>query len=83
MENAFTVSGRDAQRTGFDKFTAGADFKDVRAFIQTAYRLTDRWRLTGVLSYARLFGDAADSPIVDDAGSANRFLVGLGAAHAF
>jgi outer membrane protein len=83
MENAFTVSPRDAQRTGFDQFDAGADFKDVRAFIQTAYRLTDHWRLTGVFSYARLFGDAKDSPIVDDAGNANQFLVGLGAAYRF
>jgi outer membrane protein len=83
MENAFTVSARDAQRTGFDQFDAGADFKDVREFIQTAYRLTDHWRLTGVLSYARLFGDAEDSPIVDDAGSPNQFLIGPGAAYAF
>jgi MipA family protein len=83
MENAFTVSPRDAQHTGFDQFDAGADVEDVTAFIQTAYRLTDSWRLTGAFRYSRLFGDAKDSPIVDDAGRPNQFLVGLGAAYRF
>jgi outer membrane scaffolding protein for murein synthesis (MipA/OmpV family) len=83
MENAFGVTSADAQRTGFEKFTASADFKNLSTFVQTAYRLTDHWRLTGAVGYSRLFGDAKDSPIVDDVGSANQFLVGLGAAYKF
>jgi MipA family protein len=83
MENAFGVTSADAQRTGFDQFTAGAGFKNLSGFIQTAYRLTDHWRLTGALGYSRLFGDAEDSPLVDDVGDPNQFLVGLGAAYKF
>jgi outer membrane scaffolding protein for murein synthesis (MipA/OmpV family) len=83
MENAFGVTSADAQRTGFDKFTAGADFKDLSGTINATYRLTEHWRLTGALGYSRLFGDAKDSPIVDDVGNANQFLVGLGAAYKF
>jgi outer membrane scaffolding protein for murein synthesis (MipA/OmpV family) len=83
MENAFGVTSADAQRTGFDKFTAGAGVKNVQAFIQTAYRLTDHWSLTGAFGYSRLLGDAEDSPLVDDAGSPNQFLVGLGVAYRF
>ena len=72
-----------ARCTGFDQFKAGADVKNAQAFIQTAYRLTDHWRLTGAFGYSRLFGDAKDSPIVDDVGDPNQFLVGLGAAYRF
>jgi MipA family protein len=83
MENAFGVTSADAQRTGFDKFTAGADFKNVSTYIQTAYRLTDHWRLTGAFGYSRLFGDAKDSPLADDVGNANQFLAALGTAYKF
>jgi outer membrane protein len=83
MENAFSVTSADARRTGFDQFTAGADLKNVSTLIQTAYRLTEHWRLTGAFGYSRLLGDAEDSPLVDDAGDANQFLVGLGAAYKF
>lgn len=83
MENAFTVSPRDAQRTGLDQFDASADFKEVRGYLQAAYRLTERWRLTSAFSYGRLFGDAKDSPIVDDVGSPNQFLFGAGVAYRF
>ena len=72
-----------ARCTGFDQFKAGADFKNAQTFIQTAYRLTDHWRLTGAFGYSRLFGDAEDSPIVDDVGDPNQFLVGVGAAYRF
>jgi hypothetical protein len=37
----------------------------------------------GAFGYSRLFGDAQDSPIVDDVCDPNQFLVGLGAAYRF
>jgi outer membrane scaffolding protein for murein synthesis (MipA/OmpV family) len=83
MENAFGVTSADARRTGFDQFTAGSDFKNASTFLQTTYRLTDHWRLIGAFGYSRLFGDAEDSPLVDDAGDANQFLGALGAAYKF
>jgi outer membrane protein len=36
----------------------------------------DRWSVTALASYTRLLDDAADSPIVDDAGDANQFFGG-------
>jgi outer membrane scaffolding protein for murein synthesis (MipA/OmpV family) len=33
--------------------------------------------LTGLAAYSRLLGDAEDSPIVDDRGSANQLLGGV------
>jgi outer membrane protein len=35
------------------------------------------WNVLAVGSYSRLIGDAADSPIVDDEGDPNQFLLGL------
>jgi outer membrane scaffolding protein for murein synthesis (MipA/OmpV family) len=83
MENSFGVTGSDARLTGLDQFTAGSGFKDMGLFFQAAYRLTDSWSLTGAARYSRLFSDAADSPIVDDQGSANQFLGALGAVYKF
>jgi outer membrane scaffolding protein for murein synthesis (MipA/OmpV family) len=83
MENAFGVTGSDARRTGLDQFTAGSGFKDLGLFIQATHRITDRWSLTGVARYSRLFSDAEDSPIVEDRGSANQFLGALGAVYRF
>jgi outer membrane protein len=38
-----------------------------------SYRFLERWSVNGVATYARLLGDAGDSPIVDDVGDANQF----------
>ena len=47
------------------------------------YALSDNWAITGQVGYARLLGDAADSPIVDDEGSANAFSAGIFVGYRF
>lgn len=37
------------------------------------YRFLERWSVNAIATYARLLGDAEDSPIVDDVGDANQF----------
>ena len=76
MENFFSVSPGDAARSGLRPYDASSGFKDVAFGASLTYSLTSHWSLTGLASYARLLGDAADSPIVDDRGSENQ---GVGA----
>ena len=47
------------------------------------FSLSPNWHLAGGLIYSRLVGDAADSPVTDDRGSANQFFAGLGIAYAW
>jgi outer membrane protein len=46
-------------------------------------RMSRHWSLTAAASYRRLFGDAADSPIVADLGSPDQFNTTLGVRYTF
>ncbi|MDF2812223.1 MAG: MipA/OmpV family protein [Microvirga sp.] len=47
------------------------------------YDWSDQWSTTGFVSYKRLVGDAADSPIVKRFGSENQLGLGLTASYSF
>lgn len=51
--------------------------KDAGVTFDLDYNLTENWGLTGRLGYKRLLGDAADSPLVEDRGSADQLSTGL------
>ncbi len=65
MQSYFGVSAAQATRTGLSAYSASAGIKDVHVGLNAELPLADVWtlRLTG--RYARLVGDAADSPIVE------------------
>lgn len=65
-QSFFGISPAQAVRSGLPAYEAEAGFKSVGANLFATYLLTPDWFLTGVASYDRLTGDAADSPIVDD-----------------
>ena len=83
MDTYFGVSGADARRSGLDRYEAGAGFKDVGLELGLTYTITEQWSLSAIGRYARLLGDAADSPIVDDEGSANQLFGGLSIGYRF
>jgi outer membrane scaffolding protein for murein synthesis (MipA/OmpV family) len=68
----FGITRAQASASGLREFTAAAGVKDAGAALSLNYLLTEHWRLTGRLAYRRLLGDAADSPLVEDEGSANQ-----------
>jgi outer membrane protein len=76
MNSYFSIDRRDAARSGLKKFNADSGFKDVGFEVGAAYSLTENWSLRALGRYARLVGDAADSPVTDDQGSENQFLAG-------
>lgn len=83
MSAYFGVNGKDARRSGLDKFNADPGFKDVAATFIARYRFTDHWGALGAFRYTRLVGDAADSPLVEDEGDENQFLLGALVSYTF
>jgi outer membrane protein len=77
MSNRFGISGSDADQSGLDQYDADAGFKNATITGSLTYRLAERWSVTGLAAFSRLFGDAEDSPIVDDRGDANQLLGGV------
>ena len=77
MSDYFGIDGTDARRSGLDREDADAGIKDIALSGALTYQLTARFQVGIVARYARLVGDAADSPIVDDEGSANQLFGGV------
>jgi MipA family protein len=77
MSDYFGVDAADASRSGLDQEDADAGVKDVALVGALTYQITARVHVGIVARYARLVGDAADSPIVDDEGSADQLFGGV------
>jgi outer membrane protein len=76
MSSYFGIDAADAARSGLDQFSADEGFKDIGFGGSVTYRLFERLSVSGLASYTRLIDDAADSPVVDDAGDENQFVAG-------
>lgn len=77
METFFGVSGSQALKSGYDRYEADAGFKDIGITLGLDYMVTEAIGVSGRVQYKRLLGDAADSPIVKDEGSADQFFTGM------
>jgi MipA family protein len=73
MSSYFGIDAANAARSGLDEHNADAGVKDVNFGGVLTYRFLERWSVNAIATYARLLGDAEDSPIVDDVGDANQF----------
>ncbi|WP_085905519.1 MipA/OmpV family protein [Kiloniella majae] len=80
MENTFGINATQAaaSRNNYAIYDAEGGIKDVGLNASFSYALTENISLLATGGYSRLLGDAADSPIVDDEGSANQFNSMLG-----
>lgn len=68
----FGITQAQAQASGLRQYTAEAGMKDASASFSLHYLASEHWRVSGRFGYRRLLGDAADSPLVEDEGSANQ-----------
>ena len=73
-QSYFGVDAAQAARSGRGVYTAGAGVRDVRVSVSATYAITPRASATAALSYSRLQGDAARSPIVRDRAGVNGVL---------
>ena len=83
MDTFFGVSGHDARRSGLHTYRAGAGIKDFRINPGIVMHLSPHWHVAAGVQYRRLVGDAEDSPVVDDRGSADQWIGGLGLAYSW
>jgi len=77
-ETYFGIDGDNALRSGLAAYDADGGIKDLGLSVNATYIMTEHWAVTGSAKVTQLVGDAADSPIVDDAGSATQGVVALG-----
>lgn len=77
-ETYFGIDADNALRSGLATYDADGGIKDLGLSINATYILTEHWAITGNAKITQLVGDAADSPIVDDAGSATQGVVAVG-----
>jgi outer membrane protein len=82
-ETFFSVDANNAARSGLSQYDADAGIKDVGVMVNASYQWNEHWGVTGMAGITQLVGDAADSPIVDDEGSATQGIVGAGLVFRF
>lgn len=83
METYFGVDKKDSQRSGLPVFDAESGVKDIRINPVLVMHLNMNWHVAAGLQYRRLLDDADDSPVVDDRGSSNQWIGGLGLAYSW
>jgi len=82
-ETYFGVTAAQSARSGMRRYQPEGGFKDIGLTLDLDYSLTEHWGLTGRVGYKRLLGDAADSPLVEDRGSADQLMTGLFLSYRF
>ncbi|HSX69455.1 MAG TPA: MipA/OmpV family protein [Pseudomonas sp.] len=66
MQTFFGIDQSQAAHSAYAPYEVGSGVSLLRFSVGAQYQLADRWALGGNLTAARLQGDAADSPIVED-----------------
>lgn len=83
MQEYFTIDANNAARSGLRQYSAEGGFNSASLGGQAIYSFTPEWGLFGMVQYTRFIGDAADSPIIEDEGSANQLLGVLAVTYRF
>ena len=83
MDSFFSIDAAGAAASGLRTFEAESGIKDIGFGATLSYAITDSVSAVGIFGYTRLLGDAADSPVTDDRGSADQFFGGLGVSYRF
>lgn len=83
----YSVSPADSLASGLRIFEADGGLKEwklgLTALSDFSGDLTSGWAVFASGSYARLVGDFADSPLVEDRGSPNQWMAAVGLAYTF
>jgi outer membrane protein len=73
---------------GLPEFTTSSGFSEINGNLIGSYELSEQTRLLSLISYGRLLGDAANSPLSagingSGAGSSNQFIGGIAISYQF
>jgi outer membrane scaffolding protein for murein synthesis (MipA/OmpV family) len=83
MKSYFGVAADKVLASGLAAYVPSAGVKDVGIGVLAVHPFAGNWALSGFGGYTRLVGDAADSPLVKQRGSANQLSFGLGLSYKF
>lgn len=83
MDTYFSITPQGSAYSGLPTYTAEGGFRDVGTALIAMTRFAPDWYIGAGFYYQRLVGDAADSPVVADRGSANQWYGGLGIAYSW
>ncbi len=83
MQTYFGIDQQQSANSGYAVYDADAGFKDVGFGGTVSWRFWRTAAVTAIAEVKQLLGDAADSPIVDQAGSATQAFVGLAVSYRF
>lgn len=82
-ETYFGIDAGQAARSGYRRYDADGAFISYGLNAALGYKLTRQTRLGVFAGIEQISGDAADSPIVDQAGSATQARLGLTISYSF
>jgi MipA family protein len=83
MRTFYSVSAPESTRSGLGPFRASGGARDVGIIGFIGYAFNKEWGLRLLGGYSRLVGDAADSPITQGPGNANRGFMSVGVTYNF
>lgn len=83
MDAFFSVDAADAGRSGLTRYQADAGLLSVDTSLRVTVPVYEALSITGVGTWTRMLGDAADSPVVKDRGAENGFSGIFGISYAF
>ncbi|MGI0117472.1 MipA/OmpV family protein [Zooshikella sp. RANM57] len=81
MDSFFSIDNNDANRSGLPLFNADSGLNRVGLTFSYKNIFSDNWQLNTFFSYQRLLDDASDSPVTDNQGDKNQYLLGLSFAY--
>jgi outer membrane scaffolding protein for murein synthesis (MipA/OmpV family) len=83
MNEFFSINAADSARSGIKMFNADSGIKDVGARASVGYKFENGIGITAMASVTQLLGDASDSPVTDDQGSATQLFGGALVSYSF
>lgn len=79
----YSIDAAGASASGLSQFSAGDGLRDVGLKVSGRYAITRQIGLGAMAGVSRLMGDFADSPIVDERGSATQAFGGMFLTYTF
>lgn len=76
MQTYFGVDNENVGESDLPYYSIEGGIKDIGTTLRSTYPLSQKWMLTGIISFRQFLGDVEDSPIVEQ-GTASQFSGGL------
>lgn len=73
----FSVDNAQSIASGLPMYDAGAGFRDVGGSVNGYINLGKKWSLNPYVRYRRIFRGISDTPIIDQFGSRDQYIVGF------